>query len=567
MDSREKAIQIIANLSGIHSDKHREMLEEAVLQTINIQELQGLQGVVLETDRLSMLADYAHKLGRRRKRLRITLLVAFILCLITLGAGIFYFIQKKSQWETAQSEREKVATLTQQRLDSLHMAYVQMVQVMEQEKNKAYSAKAKVEAAKRSQAAELKETQANNWAFMGEDILAQRGDPRKALRLASLAYGASGRKPPVSVAKTISQAYFYNEEVHFEGMARHKGAIRAIATAPNSQYFATASNDNTAKIWTEDGRPIRTLSGHEKSVIHLAFSPNSKLIVTGSEDETAAVWKVDGSLIARLKGHRDDVRKVAFSPDGKTIATASFDQTVKIWSVKGKLLFTLEGHSNAVDQVAFSPNGKYIVTGSWDKTCRVWDAKTGKIQTILEGHSGRINSIAFSPNSKEVATASNDGLAILWDLEGNQVQAFALHDGPVKSISFSPNARHLLTASDDKTGIVWNRNGIPAHRLSGHAFGLVGAVYSRNGQYILTAATDNVVRLWSNEGDLIQEYIGHQEQITSLAYMPNQKRLITAGYDKTAKVWLTPKGIHEWVKNTDKLPEFTDAEKKQYGIE
>ena len=566
MDSREKAIKIIADLSGIHSAEHREMLEEAVLQTIRIEELQGLRGVVLEEDRLAMLAAYAHKLNRRRKRFRIALSAAFLLCLLGLAGGVFYFKESKAQWEAEQLERKEEILMTQERLDSLNQAYAGMVKTMKQEKKKAHWAKAKVEAAKRSQAQEFKEAQAHNWGLMAEDLLQQR-DAKNALKLASLAYGASGRRPPISVAKTLCQAYFYNEEVHFERIARHEAAVRHIATAPNSHYFATASNDHTAKIWTEDGRPVATLSGHERAVLSVSFSPNSKLLATGSEDETAIVWGTDGAIKAKLQGHRDDVRKAVFSPDGRLIATVSFDQTAKIWTLQGKLLHTLEGHGNALDQVAFSPNGNYLATGSWDKTCRIWEVRTGKLKSVLEGHEGRINSLCFSPSGKELLSGSEDGKAILWNLEGDQVQTFALHTDAVKMAVFSPNGRRVLTSSEDKTGIIWNRNGIPAQRLSGHAFGLVGAVYSRYGRYILTAATDNVVRLWSSDGELIQEYIGHQEQITSLAFMPSRRRIVTAGYDKTAKVWLAPKGIHLWVKNTDELPEFSEEQRKAYGID
>jgi WD40 repeat protein len=105
----------------------------------------------------------------------------------------------------------------------------------------------------------------------------------------------------------------------------------------------------------------------------VAFAPDDKSVVTGSWDNTAKLWSIDGRLLQTFQGHQDSVTSVAFSPDGKSIVTGSIDQTAKLWSIDGRLLQTFQGHQSRVYSVAFAPDGKSIVTGSLDETAQLWN--------------------------------------------------------------------------------------------------------------------------------------------------------------------------------------------------
>jgi len=66
-----------------------------------------------------------------------------------------------------------------------------------------------------------------------------------------------------------------------------------VAFAPDSRTLASASWDNTIRLWDLDtGRELRKLTGHRGKAYSLAFSADGKLLVSAGEDTTILFWDV-----------------------------------------------------------------------------------------------------------------------------------------------------------------------------------------------------------------------------------------------------------------------------------
>ncbi len=166
----------------------------------------------------------------------------------------------------------------------------------------------------------------------------------------------------------------------------HPGWVYNVSFSPDGKTIATASADGTVKLWKIDGNFcelssetafLRDLAKnpeerHLSEVNWVSFHPDGKLIATASDDKTIKLWSLDGKLLKTLRGHDNKVLGASFSPDGKYLASASEDTTIKIWTSGGELLKTLEGHKNRVWQVVFSSDSKVLASASWDGTVKLW---------------------------------------------------------------------------------------------------------------------------------------------------------------------------------------------------
>ncbi|KAJ3454402.1 hypothetical protein MRS44_018296 [Fusarium solani] len=159
---------------------------------------------------------------------------------------------------------------------------------------------------------------------------------------------------------------------------------------------------------------LSTLEGHSGSVYSVVFSHNSKVVASASEDNTARVWSMEtGKCEHVLEGHSGSVNSVVFSHDSKIIVSASADKTVRIWSMEtGRCEHVLEGHSGSVNSVVFSHDSKIMASASNDGTVRIWSMETGRCKHVLEGHRGEVRLVVFSHDSKIMASASDDGTQI-----------------------------------------------------------------------------------------------------------------------------------------------------------
>lgn len=261
-------------------------------------------------------------------------------------------------------------------------------------------------------------------------------------------------------------------------------SFTALASAPNDMMVIVS--DRQQSIYCLQVRPnlsgdrkIATLKRtHNNTINHLEISRNGNYALSASEDNTAKLWSLPladpiekssntPQLVAKLTGHLGGVLDAVFANSGELAATASRDHTARIWrlphssqeSISPPLV--LVGHRAPVVKVRFSPDERLVATASKDGTARLWDAATGELRATLSGHKGGLNTVEFSPDGKKVVTASDDGTSQLFriDLPAGVFPRDAVwlksyltlpgHSGFVSIARFSPNGRWIVTGGQD----------------------------------------------------------------------------------------------------------------------
>jgi WD40 repeat protein/serine/threonine protein kinase len=198
-----------------------------------------------------------------------------------------------------------------------------------------------------------------------------------------------------------------------EGLQKQKHALRVsgLAMSTNRNFFVSASQDTTLKVWNLDsGKVQQTLIGHTAAVNAVIMTGDKSLIVSASADKTLKVWDIHSGQVQRsLEGHTGKVNAVAMNPDGRFLVSASEDRTLKVWDFEsGQIWQTLEGHGWDVKAVAISHDGRLIISASQDRTVRVWNFQSG--ECITKCHLNEpLNTCAITPDGRTIVAGGVSG--------------------------------------------------------------------------------------------------------------------------------------------------------------
>jgi WD40 repeat protein len=392
--------------------------------------------------------------------------------------------------------------------------------------------------------------------------------------------------------------------------AGHSGRVTSVAYSADGRWLASAGGEpgqrGEVKLWdTATGRLLRTLPPeHEKAINKVVFSPDGTLLATASDDETVRLWDPEtGEARAVLRGHTNHVTSVAFAPDGSRLISVGDDRVVIRWDITKqhppRRLQTLREHTAWVTCVAYSPQGDVFATGSLDETVRLWDAHTGQVLHVLRGHQGEVTSVAFGPSGKvlvsgggpdyregqvklwdvaggkllrthfglsdrildvavgarklaapgggnrnrlQVAAVSGDGKVFLWDEQSSsEALTFRADTQRLFEIAFSPDGEKFATGGKNSLVRIWNSSG------GQEGMYMQGSPYtecirfSPDGKYLASAgrssATDGRIFLWDAATGRMVPLKGTAGQVNGLAFSPNSRFLASARKDRTVRIY------------------------------
>ena len=361
----------------------------------------------------------------------------------------------------------------------------------------------------------------------------------------------------------------------------HEGWVRSIAFHPhNTEQIASASGDNTAKVWdimtrqclftmehsdwvnsvqfSADGKQIFTacrdrvihvfnsrngeelfkLSGHNNSVQDIAVYNDT--LVSVSKDHSVRIWCISTrECVKVLDKHKTSIRCVVFHPNGQMFASGAKDGNICVWNTEGECLWTLQGHSKEVRGLSFHPQQNYLASSSGDATIRIWDLATGNNEHTIRDHERDIRSITYNDDGTKLFSASKDQTLRCFDSKTYKcLGIFTGHEGELRCVICGDKGR-IASAAMDRTIRIWNSevNPLP-FKLITHKDYIRNLDINREGDKIASCSRDNDVRVWDVEsGMCIYTLQGHTDNVSEVVFAHNDSRLVSGSHDKTLKIW------------------------------
>ncbi|KAK4680100.1 Lissencephaly-1 [Podospora pseudoanserina] len=300
----------------------------------------------------------------------------------------------------------------------------------------------------------------------------------------------------------------------------------------NAGPLALSRKNQDPANWLPKGPPRYTLEGHRLPITSVAFHPVFSSLASASEDNTIKIWDWElGELERTLKGHTKAVLDVDFGgPRGNTLlASCSSDMSIKLWDPADqyKNIRTLHGHDHIVSSVRFVPangtagaGGNLLVSASKDNTLKLWDVTTGYCVKTIEGHNDWPRAVAPSADGRWLLSTGSDKAARLWDIGGTEPECRVVmfgHENFNLCCEFAPSTSYPHLA-----------------RLAGHE-----KVPPANSaaEFMATGSRDKQIRLWDRRGQCIKVLEGHDNWVRGLAFHPAGKFLISVADDRTMRCW------------------------------
>jgi WD40 repeat protein len=295
----------------------------------------------------------------------------------------------------------------------------------------------------------------------------------------------------------------------FPDIPMKEGFVSAVALSDDNRNVAIGTTKGLVLYRFENGVEARlTAEGDTTEVDSVLFARNGPLI-GGLADGKLRFWTEEGKLVRTVPGHDYAIQTLALSPDGKTLATAGMPYlfadivakvkpVTKLWDLQGNPLGQFPSHFTHC--LRFTPDGEDLVSsGRLDNAVNIYRRSGERLRTITVGTAEHRSSnlVALAPDGRKLITADNDvdpPVLGIWKIDGEFERALRGLSGPMTNVSTSPDGNFIVTLSADRLVRIWSITGRLVASLPGHKEYSTGLAYAPNGMYFASGS----IRSWKS---------------------------------------------------------------------
>jgi hypothetical protein len=200
-----------------------------------------------------------------------------------------------------------------------------------------------------------------------------------------------------------------------------------------------------------DKTNVKSLKGHTGRINHVLVSGNNS-IITCSDDQTLRIWDQQGNTNKILQGHTDKVKGALLLPDDRILSWSS-DTTFRIWDNTGAPINVLKIHEGEIDGVLLLKRKRIL---SWSEHVLILWSVDSTFKTQFIGHSGRVKGAIALPGNR-IVTWGNENILRIWDDEGSLLRELEGHTDEVNGAYLLPE-NHILSWTKS-TMRIWSLDG------------------------------------------------------------------------------------------------------------
>jgi WD40 repeat protein/energy-coupling factor transporter ATP-binding protein EcfA2 len=357
-------------------------------------------------------------------------------------------------------------------------------------------------------------------------------------------------RPPdlqADVMTALAQGvYWVREKNRLEG---HTDIVESVAFSPDGETIATASYDNTVKLWNKHGQPQPVEMFHDIDVLDVVFSPDGTTIASADENGTIKLWSNQGAPQgAAIQAHDSYILALQFDPEGDRLASAGEDGTIKLWDRQGDLKDTIPAHAQPIRDIAFSPDGLTIASASADSTIKLWHSNGELKRPALIGHRGRVMTVRFSPqvDSRWLVSGDDEGNVRLWKATGEPVRLLTSEDASaVRQVAFSRDGRTIAAARNSGAIDLWDVQGHLLATLNGHSLLANSVSFNADGTTLASASDDQRVILWEVNAaprlNVLPSPVVDSSVMVDVNFNPQRPQLAATQLDGKVVMWTLTK--------------------------